>query len=73
LYSLEVVFPGSCLPHFQNFENCFELFWSRPTNVTKQVQLISCYFTTSLDGGGAGYVEVAAQDMWRAGGWRNQQ
>ena len=31
--------------------------------------LISNYFTTIPDGGDAGYVVVAAQDMWWAGGW----
>jgi hypothetical protein len=44
------------------------LLWSRPTNVRKQVQLISNYLTTILDGGGAGYVVVAAQDMWWVAG-----
>ena len=29
---------------FQNLENCFELYWIIPTNVTKQVELISCLF-----------------------------
>jgi hypothetical protein len=33
--------------------------------------LISCYFTTIPDGGGAGYVEVVAQDM-RAGEINNK-
>ena len=33
---MHVVFLGGCLTSFQNFENCFELYWSRPTNVTKQ-------------------------------------
>ena len=32
-----------CLPPFQNFKICFEIFWGKPTNVTKQVQLFPCY------------------------------
>jgi hypothetical protein len=35
---------------------------------------ISCYFTTNSESGGAGYLEVAAKDMWwrrrrNCGGW----
>ena len=41
------MYPGVGLPTFQSFVNCFELHWSRPTNVTKHVDLISCQFTTS--------------------------
>ena len=33
----------------------FELYWSRPTNVRKQVVLNSCYFTSSPGGRGAGW------------------
>jgi hypothetical protein len=60
---LEVVFPGGCLP---NFKNCSDLYWSRPTNVTKQVVLISCYFTTIPGGRVAG--QVAGQTGGRVAG-----
>jgi hypothetical protein len=59
---MEVIFNGGHLPHFQNFGDCFEMFWGRPLNVTKQVVLISCYFTTSL----------GRQTGGRAGGCINQ-
>ena len=50
LSTLEVVFQGGRLPNFPNFQNCFDVYWSRPTNVTKQVVLNSCYFTTRPGG-----------------------
>ena len=34
LSSLEVVFPGGRLP---NFQNCFDVYWSRPTNVSVHI------------------------------------
>ena len=42
---------------FQNFENSLELYWIIPTIVTKQVEMISCLFTTSPDGRTAGLLE----------------
>ena len=50
--SIEVVFPGGRLPSSPNFENCWELYLIRPSNVTKKVELISCLFTT-IPGGWA--------------------
>jgi hypothetical protein len=48
---MKVVFHEGCLPDFQNFENCFELYWTSSTNVVKHVLLITSYFTTFLGGG----------------------
>ena len=48
--SIEVVFPGGHLPYSPNFENCWELYLIRPSNVTKKVKLISCLFTTIPSG-----------------------
>ena len=45
----------------EDVDNFFELYWIRPSNVTKQVELISCLFTTSPDGRPGGW----------PGGWRN--
>ena len=50
LNSLDVVYLGAFLPHFQNLENCFYVYWGRPTNVTCQLELISGYFTISPGG-----------------------
>ena len=58
------IFYEGRLPFFQNKFNCFWLNQCRPTNVSKQVLIISIYFTTCPGGGGAGYVVVVAQDMW---------
>ena len=55
--SIEVVFPGGRLPSSPNFENCWELYLIRPSNVTKKVKLISCLFTTSQGGRPAGRLE----------------
>jgi hypothetical protein len=35
--SSDVVFHGGPLPDFENFENCFGLYWTNPTNVTQHV------------------------------------
>jgi hypothetical protein len=40
---MEVFFHGGRLPDFQNFENYFCLYLSRPKTVTKHVLLISSY------------------------------
>jgi hypothetical protein len=40
LSSSEVVFHEGRPPDFQNFEKCFGLYWTSPTNVTKHVLLI---------------------------------
>jgi hypothetical protein len=49
-----VVIPGGRLPSSQNFENYSELYLIRHSNITKQVELISCLFTTSPEGWAAG-------------------
>ena len=41
---MEVVFHGGRLPSFQNVPYWFELYYSKPKIVRKQVLLISCYF-----------------------------
>jgi hypothetical protein len=45
LSSMEVIFHGGGLPNFQHFENCFGIYLSRPTNVTKHVLLIFSYLS----------------------------
>ena len=52
LYSTEIVFQGGRLPFFQKFQNWFRFYLSGPTNVIKQVLLISSNITTCLGGGG---------------------
>ena len=43
------------------FLNGFEVCWSKPTNVTNQAELISCYFPTIPDGRvGAGGNKIKA-------------
>ena len=59
--SIVVVFPGVHLLSIQHFESSFEVYWSRTTNVRKQVLLNSSYFTTILGGRADG----------RPAGWRN--
>ena len=51
---------GGLLPSFKNYENCFELYCNIPTNVTKHVELISCFFTTSPGGRAAGGIKTKA-------------
>jgi hypothetical protein len=48
--SIKDFFHGDPLPSDQNFFDCFELQWSRPTTLIKQVMLFSSYFTTIPDG-----------------------
>jgi hypothetical protein len=43
--SSEVIFHGGRLHELQSFENCFGLYLSRPTNVTKHDLLISSYLS----------------------------
>ena len=71
---IEALFPIGRLPYFHKFENSFEVYSSKPTNVTKQVELISCYFTTSpagrADGWAAGEINSkanSAQLSWDLG------
>jgi hypothetical protein len=44
-------FPWRLSSIFLKIQNCFKLYWSRPTNVRKQVLLISSYFLTIPNGG----------------------
>ena len=72
---LKVIFYWGRLPWwsssiYQNFENGFELNWIIPTIVTKQVELISCLFTTSPGGRAAGGIRTkanSAQLSWDLG------
>jgi hypothetical protein len=41
--SSEGAFHGGRLPDLDNFENCFGLYWTSPTDVTKHVLFISIY------------------------------
>ena len=68
---IEVLFPIGRLPYFHFF--CFEVYSSKPTNVTKQVELISCYFTTSpagrADGWAAGEINSKANSAQLSWDW----
>ena len=47
--SIKDIFHGGCLPYCYNFIYCFEIKYSIPTTLRKQVLLYSNYFTTNPD------------------------
>ena len=45
LSSMEVVFQGGHLPDLKKTQNSFELYFNRPTFVTKYIFMIPCYLS----------------------------
>ena len=76
---IEVVFPGCCLPYFQNVENCFELYWVTYESLKKH-KLISSYWNLSsitvvFPGGclpcRSSFLEVFIEHFWFSDCWGN--
>jgi hypothetical protein len=68
--SIKDFFHGGHCPSDQNFVHCFELQWSRPTTLRKQVMLFSSYFTTiPADGRTAGEINTKANSAQLSWDW----